>query len=265
MFNCKLIKDCPTIQRRQGTGRLLGLVAIVCGSLLIPNGGAAAQGNKQNTLPSPTETEQELMQDLLDLITPPVLTPSQNDATAKPPQIQPNEVGLTAEEVSANSMPLEAVRQSMLIASGFLRQGFTGAETLQLQGDIVQRLDELIATLDQDDRSEQTAKSQQQLESSTKAQEPQPSQDAQREKSTRQGEDSVSKQSTPSQLGHDGDSKSDAAHVNLLDPRALQQNVWGHLPEKIRQQMRAHMVEEFLPSYREQIEAYFQALLQAEK
>ena len=41
----------------------------------------------------------------------------------------------------------------------------------------------------------------------------------------------------------------------------LQQEGWGQLPERVRKQLQSRMVEEFLPSYRQQIEAYFQQLL----
>ncbi|GIW99505.1 MAG: hypothetical protein KatS3mg111_2838 [Pirellulaceae bacterium] len=50
--------------------------------------------------------------------------------------------------------------------------------------------------------------------------------------------------------------------VDLADPKALQQGVWGRLPEQVRQQMQSRMVEEFHPVFRQQIEAYYQALMQ---
>ena len=61
----------------------------------------------------------------------------------------------------------------------------------------------------------------------------------------------------PGQGGEPTDS-----HVGLADPKALQENVWGQLPEQVRKRMQSRMVEHFLPAYRTQIEAYFQALLQ---
>ena len=36
--------------------------------------------------------------------------------------------------------------------------------------------------------------------------------------------------------------------VELADPKALQQDVWGQLPSRVRQQMQSRMVEQFLPA-----------------
>jgi hypothetical protein len=41
--------------------------------------------------------------------------------------------------------------------------------------------------------------------------------------------------------------------------------VWGHLPERIRQQMMSRMVERFLPQYEASIEEYFRRLSDAER
>lgn len=49
--------------------------------------------------------------------------------------------------------------------------------------------------------------------------------------------------------------------VDLNDPRALQRSAWGNLPERTREQMQSRMVERFLPAYREEIEAYYRALV----
>ncbi|WP_153555900.1 hypothetical protein [Roseimaritima sediminicola] len=51
-----------------------------------------------------------------------------------------------------------------------------------------------------------------------------------------------------------------------LDPavlqRALQEGVWGHLPERVRQQLQAARPEEFHPRYRDAIIDYFRQLAQ---
>ncbi len=56
-------------------------------------------------------------------------------------------------------------------------------------------------------------------------------------------------------------SSSAGDRLDRNDPTSLQNGVWGHLPERIRSRMQARMVEEFLPDYREQLEAYYRALL----
>lgn len=50
-------------------------------------------------------------------------------------------------------------------------------------------------------------------------------------------------------------------NVDLNDPRALQRSAWGNLPERMREQMQSRMVERFLPPYRDEIEAYYRALV----
>ncbi len=41
---------------------------------------------------------------------------------------------------------------------------------------------------------------------------------------------------------------------------AVGKNVWGHLPPRIREQIQTSAIEEFLPKYRELIEAYYRRL-----
>ena len=64
-------------------------------------------------------------------------------------------------------------------------------------------------------------------------------------------------------LGQPGISKigERSVTVDLNDPRALQRSAWGSLPDRMREQMQSRMVERFLPSYRDEIEAYYRALV----
>lgn len=51
-----------------------------------------------------------------------------------------------------------------------------------------------------------------------------------------------------------------AAEMNRL--KEMLKNVWGHLPEKVRDQMLQNATESFLPKYSEQIEEYFKRLVE---
>lgn len=177
-----------------------------------------------------------------------------------PLPLQPSDVGLEGEDLGEQSdNPLAAVRQSMLIAAGFLQSGERGSDTRILQRDIVSRLDDLIAELEKPssnlkqqpkDGQSQASQSQQQ----TRVQQPQ--------KQTAEGdEQSQSAGSEPSDGQSGNGEMAGGQNVQLADPEALQKSVWGQLPERVRKQMQSRMVEKFLPSYRQQIEAYFQALL----
>ena len=48
------------------------------------------------------------------------------------------------------------------------------------------------------------------------------------------------------------------------DVRDVSKQVWGHLPSRVRELMRSASVEEFLPRYEQQIEAYYRRLAEEE-
>jgi hypothetical protein len=188
-------------------------------------------------------------------------------------QLKAEDVGLEQADLNEQTdNPLESIRQSMLIAAGFLRKGVTDEQTQQLQGDIVSRLDELIDQLEASEPSTQTSsgnssqqdQQQQQQQSSQPSAEPEssgenqpPSDDSGQDRDSQENSGgSTAAENQPGLTGEKAD-----VEVDLGDPRQLQQSLWGQLPERVRQQMQSRMVERFLPSYREQIEAYFQALL----
>lgn len=209
----------------------------------------------------------ELVDGLLDLLKEPQPdSPKlETDPTARP-KLSPADVGLDGEDLGEQSdNPLVSVRQSMWIAAGYLERGMTHAETQTLQSDIIRRLDELIAQVEQANQQQRPEESQQasrqpQNDASQSTQEMQFSnpQPANRDKAE-PGATEPSMEPSESNPGQTGARAN--AIVDLADPQVLQQSVWGQLPERVRKQMQSRMVERFLPSYREQIAAYFQALL----
>ena len=222
----------------------------------------------------PKSKEQaELVDGLLDLLNepPPVMkTPAESI-----PALTPAEVELDDEQLSQQAAnPLYGVRKSMLIAAGYLSKGFVNQQTRKLQTEIVSRLDELIDELEQSNSSQQQAaqqQEQQQRQQQTQSQQqsstanqtqastsPTTSENQTAGNTERQPGQSEPTPDSPAQKGQAAQPK-----VELVDPKTLQQNVWGQLPEQVRKQMQSRMVEEFLPSYRQQIEAYFQALLES--
>jgi type IV secretory pathway VirB10-like protein len=224
-----------------------------------------AQAPTQAPTPS---TSNELVEGLLDLLNEP---PAKKPAEAPKQPLTPADVGLEGEDLGeASENPLLAVRQSMLIAAGYLRRDGANAETMKLQSDIVRRLDDLISELEKaqgkEDQSQQD--SQQEASSQSNAQKQREQQSRSQtaksrpgeRKDSEAGEDRADRQgepeNPPTQRGNGG-----SAAVELADAKSLQQDVWGQLPSRVRQQMQSRMVEQFLPAYKEQIEAYFQALL----
>ena len=94
-----------------------------------------------------SEPVKELTKGLLDLLD----APDTGGTTDKPnsTELTPADVGLDGEDLGERSEdPLQAVRQSMLIAAGFLERGQTNDDTQQLQQDILTRLDEIIDELE---------------------------------------------------------------------------------------------------------------------
>ena len=240
-------------------------VFIVSMNALGPNGIAQEPPVK----PNPASTSSELVEGLLELLNEPASNPS-TDTTMKTP-LTPADVGLAGEDLGESSEnPLQAVRQSMLIAAGYLRREGASLETIKLQSDIVQRLDDLISKLEQSQGKDSESKQENQKQPSAQSKSQQSKSQQRRSQAMRtrpgdrqgseNGDDRAERQgepeNPPTQSGEGGN-----AEVSLSDPKSLQQDVWGQLPSRVRQQMQSRMVEQFLPAYKEQIEAYFQALL----
>lgn len=243
-----------------------------CALLLISSGGSTlmAQDTK-------SKEQAELVDGLLDLLNepPPVMKKPAESSPAGTSSGAPSGIELDDEQLGQQAAnPLYGVRQNMLIAAGYLSKGFVNQQTRQLQTEIVERLDELIDELEQSNSSQQQAAQQQEQQ-----QRQQQAQSEQQSSAANQTQASTSPAATENQAAGDTErqpgqseptsdspaQKGQAVRpkVELVDPKTLQQNVWGQLPEQVRKQMQSRMVEEFLPSYRQQIEAYFQALLES--
>lgn len=221
---------------------------------------------------STSSTSSGLTEGLLDLLKDPKSenasdpTASKLPTNSPAPTLEPSDVGLEGENLSEETgNPLNAVRQSMLITAGLLQRGVTGSDTQRLQQDIVQRLDEIIEQLqnqpppsNKNDSSQSKSKSQS-SQNSSGAQQTQSSTTTSKPKED--GESDAS--GNQNQPGNSGNRAS--GEVELKDPAALQQSVWGQLPDRVKSQLQSRMVEQFLPSHKEQIEAYFRALLQSKR
>ncbi|MFN3193577.1 MAG: hypothetical protein ACE361_23900 [Aureliella sp.] len=210
-------------------------------------------------------SETQLTDGLLDLLDEPSNEPEMDSLPSSPPidgDFTPGDVGLDGEDLGeASSNPLRAVRQSMMIAAGYLERGVTDRSTQVLQGDIVQRLDELIEEIES---SNQNSPKQSQSSDSQQSEREQSSSFEKREREVTASEQVPDEDEAEQNLqkGSPGQTGVGAKVVEALkDPQELQEAVWGQLPERVRKRMQSRMVEQFLPSYREQIEAYYRSLL----
>ena len=246
--------------------------------LCLPASISAAQAPPKNAATPATIEEDALLDGLLDLLTDPEPSTAQESAldgsspaTPPVPQITPEDLGLDGEDLGEQAEnPLAAVRQSMLIAAEYLKQGSAASETQLLQQNIVQRLDELINEIE----SAQKRQKQSQQSSSSSAGEaqepsqatpsapPQTSPSSNSSASPAEQDDGTDPNTDPNTEPSVGNQPGETGRAAVGDvPRALQENVWGQLPERVRKQLQSRRVEQFLPSHRQQIEAYFRALL----
>lgn len=159
--------------------------------------------------------------------------------------------------------PLDAIHQSMVIAADFLNRGSSGTETQALQSDIVDRMDDIIQQMEKMQQESRNT-------NSTKNSEPKGSNAPERQPTANQEplpkERQVgSTQTAPNESSSAGTPEQSSLQQAFRNNRDLQEQVWGQLPERIRKQMRSKMVEQFLPSYREQIQDYFESLLRENK
>ena len=177
--------------------------------------------------------------------------------------------------------PLAEVQSEMETAALWLRNLRPVDKTQGVQREIVARLDRLIGELEQ--QQPQTAPASSNTSASDTKQTKQSSQTGDdsrqpgskselaekastQEPSSRDPADPAhaaenGSESGPSQPGLSSPSSQRRSNVvDLNDPTALQRSAWGSLPDRVRDQMQSRMVERFLPSYREDIEAYYRAL-----
>ncbi|MEX2309277.1 MAG: hypothetical protein WD738_16875 [Pirellulales bacterium] len=206
----------------------------------------------QSSEPSGIES---LGRELLDDLTPDVLrqpeTPPRNPASHSP---HFDDLG---EDIGQPSGPLSLtrVRQSMQHAEALLahQQSAGRTDTLQqaaaTQQEVVDQLDKLIAELSKQCQGGQCEPSDQP---------PKPNQRSQ-SKPGKSGSSAGRGQTA----ARDSTTRLDGASadpVDKADINALVKDLWGHLPERSREQMLQSFSEEFLPQYELEIEQYYRRL-----
>lgn len=172
--------------------------------------------------------------------------------------------------------PLLAAYQSMVDAQRQLQstdedsQAAAGVSVVSVQQSAIDALDQILQQL-QSPPEESQAEPQQ----SEQSMEESPAEDAasqQQGDSQEEGKkpESSEKSEDPNGSPGDGDSmtpeqlQGDPASQQAANQRNLQESVWGHLPDQVRQQLQASLPEQFHPRYQQAIQAYYQALAEAE-
>lgn len=277
---------CLTIRYTILTLNVL-LIAFVCP---LP-----ALGQQEGDKKSSNEQTDILSEELLNDLLPADNSKSNNEPTT--PSTTNPDLRSTSKTLAEAESPLDFIQLGMRAASTYLREGETGKTAQEVQSNVLLRLDELIQQSEQQSakkkrksssrqqkrKSQSQSREQKSDQSESSSSNNQPSQNQQQNSSKsdemkdeggseqpgqEQGDPSQSDQQNPSDPGNLSGDNRDGMNENAAkpaDPKSLQQGVWGHLPERIRQQMMSRMVEKFLPQYEASIEEYFRRLSDAER
>lgn len=165
------------------------------------------------------------------------------------------------EDAGLRKNPLVEVADRMQNAGRLLEDGLTETAALPVQRQVVADLDRLIAAMEQQQNSssssQQQQKKQQQQSQRSQSQpggakpgegkpgssQPQPGGRQSAMQSAGTPQSGAGLEPTPSPLGADA-----------------MKAAWGHLPQRVREQMLQSTSDEFLPEYREAIQAYYRRL-----
>lgn len=136
-----------------------------------------------------------------------------------------------------------------------LRQQDVGEETRQAQAEVVRGLDDLIEHLRQQQQQQQP----QQSSASSRSAKNQPQ--ASKAQTT---QSSAGQKPQPGQQPGEQQANTGQGGGRSLEERReladLYRDVWGHLPETVRQQMDAYARERFMPKYSELLKQYYSTL-----
>lgn len=210
--------------------RFLGGTFFCC--LMTAIAAQAAEPNEQKgSAPKTNSLEAQLLDDL----------PPPSDGGSRPQNEKANAKSPAGEDIGSagESNPLAAIGQRMRTVEARIARGDTSPDTQALQKQIINELAQLAA---------QASK---QEPGSSKAGNGRGSQSG-----------SVGGNPTPGPP-QDSTKRLDPGEIGAVDTANVQdviERYWGHLPEKMREQMQSSLSEEFLPKYQRVIEEYYKRL-----
>jgi hypothetical protein len=198
---------------------------------------------------------ESLGRELLDDLTPEILR--RQEMPAQNPHAPNPRFGDLGEDIGGSSGPLSLarVRQRMREAESLLagQQTVSGDDTLQqaasTQQEVVKQLDQLIAELSKQCQGGQCQPSDQP---------PKPSQRSQ-SKPGKTGR-SAGRGQTAARDSNARLDQTSSQPADKPDRETLAKELWGHLPERSREQMLQSFSGEFLPKYELEIEQYYRRL-----
>ncbi|HEX2476325.1 MAG TPA: hypothetical protein VHK01_16355 [Lacipirellulaceae bacterium] len=230
----------------------------------------AARAQTGSSVPPAARGSESLGKQLLDDLKsnhpqkPAALKPGQESAlrgekTSQPATPRFDDLG---EDIGQSSglLPLVRVRQGMQRAESLLGEpsvssnGGAIEKAANVQADIIAQLDQLIAELSKQCQSGQCQPG---------SQPPNPSQQSQAKPGDSTG--SVAQGQTAARDSTDRLNAASAKPVDKGDIDELAKQLWGHLPQRTREQMLQSFSEDFLPKYQREIEEYYRRLSEEQK
>ncbi|TWT39708.1 hypothetical protein [Blastopirellula retiformator] len=230
--------------------------------------------------------------DIPDVVPP---KPSENkpDGSQDPPGNEPLIGEPDGEDLGEGpENPLLQIGRDMQTVQDRIGQGQAEDDTLSMQQSIIKQLDDLIEQAKQQQQQQQQQQNpQQQQQQQQQKNQQQQQQNQQQQQSQQQGQQGQQGQQQPQNGGaepqpQEGDAEQQSQQQRdneqamessdelrdkdyellPLEARgALIKEVWGQLPERVRQQLQNASVEKFLPKYERLTEDYFRRLAEEEQ
>ena len=235
------------------TKYLRNLLRLLCFVLLASSWNLKVQAQDVEHLDD--QLEALLLDDLKNELPPDAIKDDTNVSDAGKPVAQDEESLPTGEDIGSESEnPLARIGQQMRRAESRLARGETPEETLRLQEKIVTDLAALIKQAQQQKQQSQSQSSKPSPPSRrSQVKQPKPGQ-----KPKAGSGDANSKKPARDSTDRLGNAEAAAAERQELQDRI--KDLWGHLPERAREQMLQSTSDKFLPKYEVLIEKYFRRL-----
>ncbi|QDU55004.1 hypothetical protein [Aeoliella mucimassa] len=156
------------------------------------------------------------------------------------------------EDFGPQESPLERIGDKMNAAGELIQSQNTSGETKVVQQQIISELDQLIEKLNKQCKNCKGGQCNKPGQQQTQKNSPKPG-----SKGKPTSASSAQSAAAESQATNSGESQGTPGEAT--DGEVVKQ-LWGQLPERLRQQLLQSSADEFLPKYREQLQQYFRRL-----
>lgn len=235
--------------------RYANLIMIGC---VLACGDATAHAEEPGSAPSLDELLLEGLDDELDRLPPAKSEQQSSTSDDKPPQHgDPLLEGIEKQQEPTD--PLIRIRGQMRRASELIAERTPLDEARSVQEQIVVELDALLEQARKQSQQQQQQNSNQRQQQASRRD--QPSQGQQQSTQSSSDQDSQSPARDSQMRLQDRPSE----RPELVDTEQFMQELWGHLPERDRQQVINSTVETFIPKYELLIKEYFKRLAESSR